>query len=838
MSFYISVDHYGSKILYRGYNDAGKRVEHRIPFKPKLFLPSPKPTGWKTLDNKDVAPIEFEDRHSMDEFVKRYENTSGFQYYGCDRVVLQFLQEKFPNEIKFNRDMMNVVNLDIEVHSEDGFPNADEALHPITAITAKSSRSVVYHVWGTKDYSISDSPHKHLRIKYHQCEDEIDLLERFLTWWKNDYPDILTGWNIRFFDIPYILNRVNRLTSGDIIRKKNVSERYGSSTTIANEMAKSFSPWKELRINSVNFKNKNMDAFQIQGINQLDYFDLFQKFAYSYGAQESYALNHIANVVLGEKKLSYEEYGNLRNLYKENYQLYIDYNIKDVELVQRMDDKLDLIGLACTIAYKAGVNFTDIMGTTSIWDSIVYRELSKRQIAIPPIRNRQERKDTEVKFAGGYVKKVKPGSYNWIVSFDLNSLYPNIIAQWNMSPETLVKSGDNVSRAANGALFDNTSEGVFPTLVKNYYEERSVVKKQMLAAQSKYQKEKTRELEREIATYQNKQWAIKILMNSLFGAIGNKWYRYFDLDIAEGITLTGQYVIKWCEETINDELNRLLGTDDDYVVAIDTDSVYVNFKPFVEKFNPKDPVKFLDEACENHFNKVFVQSMENLFQRMNCYENRMEMGREVIADKGIWLAKKRYILNVHNSEGVQYTEPKLKIMGIEAIKSSTPEVCRDKFKELFKIIVNGSEAETQQFISEFREEFNSLPPEAVAFPRGVTDLSSWLEKDNKGLYKGKDLMYRKGCPIHVRGSIVYNNFLLNKKLTNKYEVIKNGEKIKFSYLKLPNHLKENVIAFPGALPVEMDLKKYIDYDKQFEKTFIEPLELILDSIGWKVSTLR
>ena len=803
MSFYVSVDHYGKNILYRGYTDTGKRFEHKYPFKPKLFLPSQKPSGWKTMDKRDVIPIEFDNRHEMSDFVKKYEGTSGFQYYGCDRVILQFLQNKFPNEIKFNQDMMNIVNFDIEVHSEDGFPNPDQALHPISAITAKSSRSKVYHVWGYKGYSVTESPHKHLRIKYHHCEDEIDLLERFITWWKNDYPDILTGWNIRFFDIPYILNRVTRVMNENI--------------------AKQLSPWGLIRHQKINFKNKNMDAYQIQGINQLDYYDLFQKFAYSYGAQESYRLDHIANVVLGEKKMSYEEYGNLRNLYKENFQLYIDYNIKDVELVQRMDDKLDLIGLACTLAYKAGVNFTDIFGTTSIWDSIVYRELMKRKVVIPPIRNRAEREATNVTMAGGYVKEVKPGLYDWVVSFDLNSLYPNIIAQWNMSPETLTDYPKNASRAANDVYFDNTTEGVFPTLVKNYYDERKVVKELMLVAQKKYQKSKTRELEREIAQYQNKQWAIKILMNSLFGAIGNKWYRYFDLRIAEGITLTGQHVIKWCEKTINDEMNKLLGTKDDYVIAIDTDSVYVNFKPFVDKFQPKDPVKFLDEACKNHFDKMFQDSMSRLFKDMNCYENRMEMGREVIADKGIWLAKKRYLLNVHNSEGVQYQDPKLKIMGIEAIKSSTPEICRDKFREIFKIIISGSESQTQKFIQDFKKEFKSLPPELVAFPRGVTDISAWV--NNKTVYS-------KGCPIHVRGSLVYNKFLRDKKLTNRYEVIKNGEKIKFTYLKLPNHLRENVISFPGQLPKEMNLANHIDYNKQFEKTFIEPLTFILDAIGW------
>ena len=318
--------------------------------------------------------------------------------------------------------------------------------------------------------------------------------------------------------------------------------------------------------------------------------------------------------------------------------------------------------------------------------------------------------------------------------------------------------------------------------------------------------------------------AVKILMNSLFGAIGNKWYRYFDLRVAEGITLTGQHVIKLCEKTINDEMNKLLGTDKDYVIAIDTDSVYVNFEAFVNKFNPKDPVKFLDESCKNHFSKVLENALAKLCTDMNCFENRMVMEREVIADRGIWTAKKRYILNVHNSEGVQYEQPKLKIMGIEAIKSSTPEIVRAKFKEIFKLIISSTEKDVQDFIQTFKSDFKSRSPEEVAFPRSVSNITDW--KDRKTVYK-------KGSPIHVRGSLVFNKALKESGLMNRYEAIQNGTRIKYLYMKKPNAVKENVIAFPDVLPKEFGLHKHVDYDKQFEKTFIEPLELILNSIGWK-----
>jgi DNA polymerase elongation subunit (family B) len=320
--------------------------------------------------------------------------------------------------------------------------------------------------------------------------------------------------------------------------------------------------------------------------------------------------------------------------------------------------------------------------------------------------------------------------------------------------------------------------------------------------------------------------AIKILLNSLYGAIGNQHFRYFDKRIAEGITLSGQLSIQWAERCINDEMNKILKTDNiDYVIAMDTDSLYINFGPFIKKLAPKDPVKALDKICAEHFEAVLQKGYDNLFRQMNAYTNRMIMEREAIADRGIWMAKKRYILNVHNNEGVQYKEPKLKIMGIEAIKSSTPQVVRDKFLQVFKIIISGSEIDTRKFINDFKSEFKSLPPEAVSFPRGCSEVKK---------YSDRKTIFKKGTPIHVRGALLYNDQIKDKALDKKYTPIQNGEKVLFSYLKMPNPIRQNVISFPDYIPPEMNLARYIDYETQFSKTFLDPIEPILDAVGWSV----
>ena len=788
----------------------GQRVKQRIPFKPKLYISTSKPkTGYQTLDNILVEPIEFDSMKDATEFVKRYEHIDDFTVYGMNNYVSQFIAQKYPEEIKFNRDDISVTTIDIECQSDQGFPEPHLAEWPITAITIKNSKENVYRTWGFNEFNPADN------VVYIQCKNEAALLHKFLEYWKDNYPDIVTGWNSIGFDMVYIVNRIRKV--------------YGE------EEIKKLSPWGNVKEDNRKdkFTGNTNYAYDIMGITQLDYLELYKKFTYV--QQEMYSLNHIAHVELGEGKLSYEEEGSLFSLYKNDYQKFIEYNIKDVELVDRFEEKLGLITLALTMAYRGGVNYRDVLGTTMIWDTIIYRILEQNKVVCPP---KIEKSKSD--FVGAYVKEPQIGAHDWVVSFDLNSLYPNIIVQNNMSPETVVdglvdtsiehmlrKQTDidtTYATTPNGARFKKDRQGVIPFVIQKYYEERVEIKKEMLKLQQEYESTPTKSLSNKISHLYNEQMAIKILMNSLYGALGNRWFRYFDQRVAESITMSGQLAILWAERTVNKEMNKLLETDEeDYVIAIDTDSLYIRMGELVQKFNPKNPVKFLDEISKTHFEKVLTDSYQEFADYSGAMSNRMEMGREVIADKGIWQAKKRYILNVHNSEGVQYAKPKLKIMGIEAIKSSTPELVRNKMKELFPILVGKTQDEAQSFVANFRKEFSEIRPEDIAFPRGVRHVKKY--KDNKNIYT-------KGTPIHSRGSLLHNHYVEKHQLTKRYEMIGNGEKIKFCYLKTPNPINENVISFKMRLPEEFNLHKYIDYDTMFEKTFLEPLEPIFDAIDW------
>jgi DNA polymerase elongation subunit (family B) len=385
---------------------------------------------------------------------------------------------------------------------------------------------------------------------------------------------------------------------------------------------------------------------------------------------------------------------------------------------------------------------------------------------------------------------------------------------------------------ANGAMYRKDIKGFLPQLMEKMYNDRVIFKKKMIQAKKEYEKTPTKALEKEIARCNNIQMAKKISLNSAYGAIGNQYFRYFKLANAEAITLSGQVSIRWIENKMNRRLNKILKTDEvDYVIASDTDSIYLNMGPLVESVykgrekTTEGVVSFLNKICEMELEKYIDRCYQELATYVNAYDQKMFMKRENIAERGIWTAKKRYILNVWDSEGVRYEEPKLKMMGIEAVKSSTPAPCRQMIKDGLKLMMSGTEDEVIEFIDKCRTEFKKLPPDQIAFPRTASDIRK---------YQSSSDIYIKGTPIHCRGALLFNHYVKEAKLTNKYSLINNGEKIKFLYLKKPNIIRENVISFIQDFPHELGLDKYIDYDLQFEKSFVEPLKSILDAIGWNV----
>ena len=815
MKFYTNVQLIGNQFLVRGYEN-GKHIMQREEWKPTLFVPSKKKSKYRTLEGECVEEIQPGFVRDCREFYKKYEDVEGFRIYGNDRYVYQYISNRYPEEqIKFDIKKIKLVTIDIEVAAENGFPDVENCAEEMLLITLQDYATKKIITFGSRPYD-----NKEPNVRYVKCRDEQHLLREFLAYWRENLPEVVTGWNSQMYDIPYLAGRINRI----------LGEKY----------MKDLSPWGLVTQTEVYITGRRNINYDIGGVTQLDYLDLYKRFTYT--NQESYRLDYIANYELGVKKLDHSEYDTFKEFYAKDWDKFVKYNIRDVQLVDAFEDKLKLIELAITMAFDAKVNFIDIHFQVRMWDTIIYNYLKKRNIVIPPKR----RTSKSEKYAGAYVKEPKPGKYDWVVSFDLNSLYPHLIMQYNISPETLwetrhpsasvegilneqVSIDGDFAVCANGAQYRKDVRGFLPELMETIYNERTIYKKKMLAAKQEYEDTKNPKLIKDIATFNNIQMARKIQLNSAYGAIGNEYFRYYKLENAEAITLSGQVSIRWIENKLNERLNKILKTDDDYVIAVDTDSVYLNLGPLVEavykgreKTN-EGVIGFLNKVCENEFEPFIESSYEALAGYVNAYAQKMFMKRENIADRGIWTAKKRYILNVWDSEGVRYTEPKLKMMGIEAVKSSTPAPCRQMIKDVLKLIMTKTEDDVIDFIDECRNKFNSLPPEDISFPRTVSSVDK---------YKSVNSIYGKGTPIHARGALLFNYYIKKNKLTQKYSLINNGEKIKFCYLKKPNPLQENVISFIQQFPTELNLDKYVDHELQFEKSFLEPLKIILDSVGW------
>ena len=824
MKFYTNCALYKNKVLLRGYEN-GERFQRDVYYNPYLFVSSSKRSPFKTIDGRNVEKKYFDSFGQAREYLNQYSGVGGMSVYGQDAFLYTFIYDMYPGQVQYDKDNINIVNIDIEIAADAGFPSIELADKPITAITMFFKG--IYYVYGIAPFNNTRDD-----VIYYNCETEYKLIQKFLEDWRKFDPDVITGWNVEEFDIPYLINRFTNI--------------------VGHDTAARMSPWQTIYEKRITKAGQEKILKSPLGVTVLDYLALYRKFTYT--MQESYRLDHIAFVELGDRKLDYSEFGSLLELYKHDYQKFIEYNIKDVEIVQRLDDKLGLIDLVFALAYDAKVNYIDALTSVKMWDIIIHNYLMDKNVVIPRKTNT---KGKERQIVGAYVKDPQVGMHNWVCSFDLNSLYPHLIMQYNISPDTFAGhigvnltvddiidgalkepavqdkiARENVTVAATGFLFNKNKRGFLPELMDKMYEDRKMYKGKMIEAKKQNESDPSKKLQREISRLDNMQMAKKIQLNSAYGALGNDYFRWYDIKYAESITTSGQLSIRWIEKKINQYLNKLLKTDNnDYVIASDTDSIYVSLDRLV-KFSYEDPsavpkekiVTFLDKVCREKLEPYIDKCYEELAGYVCAYDQKMKMKRECIADKGIWTAKKRYILNVHDNEGVRYKEPQLKIMGIEAVRSSTPAACRDYIKKTLNVIMQKDEDSVILFIDDFRRKFHRMNFDDVAFPRGVRNLQKYIDAAS---------VYKKATPIHVRGALVYNNLIKQKKLENRYQAISNGDKVKFSYMKLPNPLHENVLAAPNGIPEEVDLDRYIDYDLQFDKGYLEPIRTILDAVGWQ-----
>lgn len=816
---FINAYQSSSKHITHIYAENGEVHKEIVPFKPFLGYLAPKgeKTSWSDMFGRPVKVKVFPSIPAANAWKK--ENKDILEIYGDVKPVIQFIASEYRKEIPLDKTGMRIFNFDIEVFVEGGgFPKPEEAKHPINAITINEMVSNTYITFAYKE----DYTPKSDNVKYIKCENEIDLLIKFLDYWKLQSPEIITGWNIDIFDIPYIINRVKKVISVEALKK--------------------FAPDGEIAVKTTtDTMGRVITKYRPKGIIVWDYMDLYKK--YTQENREAYSLNHIAKVELGDEKIDYqEEYDTLNDLYLKNFELFIDYNIKDTGIVYDLDYQLDYINVAMSIMHKARCQPEDIFGTVQPWDCVIYNEMLDFKMLCPPNNNH-----TKVDYVGGWVEQPVPGLYEWLSVSDIVSSYPNNLISFNMSPETIIpdslltqelldireKYGRietcvdidrlkdvgpilrkyNYTFTSNGQFFDRSVEGILPRIFAKFFAQRKEWKKMVGV-----HKERGEDREAKIADLM--QYTLKILLNSGYGAIANVHGRYFDVRIAEAITSNGQVCVRGTTKAVCDAFPIVNN------VYNDTDSYFINCARLVEKrFGDKEVsreeklefvLKFNDQ-CITPANDDFFKRMSENMNMMRC---TLKMEAECVADVSLFVAKKRYIMNNIWVEGKYYLDkPKRKIRGVEIVRSSTPQIVRDRLKEAVDIIFTTmSNDKLIEFIEKFRDEFNQMPVEKVAFPRSVT-MKDYTRQS-------------KGLPIGVNAALSYNDLLKNQGLDGKYLAIADGDKIKFTYIKKPNIVGSHVVGFVNKLPVELRECFEIDYNLQFQKAFLDPITKILESIGW------
>jgi DNA polymerase elongation subunit (family B) len=848
--YYTHYSRRGNNILirYKKPNDSNTYSKVVDFYKPSLFTSAESQSEWQTIYGENVKKVEFENVKSAKAFADQYKNLGSMNLSGNSNYENQFIIELFDGKQPDYEDAnIRLGFVDIEVLSPDEFPKPSEAKHPINAVTIYDSVEKTYYTFGLEfegcggyDLDLLEPEDRakveNLNVEYFPFNTEIDLVRNLLQHISDRGYDCISGWNSEGFDVPYIINRAYKILG------KAQTKRLLSPFNMIDQ--------REF----MNSFGQEQETFTIIGLPHLDYLQMYKK--HTFITRESYKLDFIGQEELGEKKLSHDEETSLATLYKNNYPKFIAYNIVDVDLMVRLEDKLSLFGLTYAMAYYSLSNFVDTLGTVKIWEQLAAKFLYTKG-KVPPFKKDKVIVDRD--FEGAYVKEPIKGFHDWVVSFDLNGLYPHLIQQWNIGNETIVsdpheellelrervtfdqvlnKEADvldvlkshNVTMTPNKEFYRLDTISFLSEIMRELYETRKEYKKKMLECEqlkvdSVGDKKKVYEFQE--SKFHNLQMGIKILANGGYGALGQKSFLYYKVENAEAITMSGQLVNKWTSGKIDNFLKLIFNMTAPTWIYSDTDSMYLTIKPFVDTLNISDRQKLvdtIDQFCKEVISPKIEEYSNELCEYLNCYEQRMFWAREVISDRAIWIGKKKYVMSVLDSEGTRYKEPKIKITGMESVKSSTPAWSRKFLKDIYIIGLYKDEAAMHDYLEGVRSQFDLMDISDIAIPSGINEVQKYVNWETGG--------FMKGAPKHVKAAITYNN-MIEKHGLIKLQKITGGERIKYIELLEPNPAGHETIAFDGYLPEEFKLEKYIDADAIYEKSFIKPLRIFIKPIGWK-----
>ena len=719
--------------------------------------------------------------------------------------------------------------IDIEVDISTGFPTPEEAQNPITSIAIYDEAGDHRSVWILDKEGVVQDKHSR-KYSISSCSDENTLLARFLNSYQEIQPTIITGWNIDFFDIPYLYNRMVQV--------------------LGESRARTLSP-----INDVIWL-KHRNRYRISGVSCLDYMALYKNFTYN--QESSYSLEAISQKELGKGKLKYE--GSLNDLMRDDIQGYIDYNMNDVDLVYEIDQKMKLIDLARSICHKGHVPYEDFLFPTRYLDGAALVYLKRLNIVAP---SKKPRSEERLNLLGAFVKSPNPGRYKWVYDLDLTSLYPSIIMTLNISPETKVTKlqsfdghtyiknkgthytddwngwetaqdlrdyleKNKYSIAANGVIYDTQLKGFLPSILDKWFNERVEYKN----LRKQYEKEGN---EAKAEYFDRMQLVTKILLNSFYGVLGNPGFRFFDPDNATAITSTGQQLIKFTADIGNQYYRKELGKDKDYCIYTDTDSTFFSSLPLIkhrypdydltdEKWMPDKTIEISDEV------QSFINRSYDIYGKKfhNVDKHRFDIKQENVAKAGLWIAKKRYAQWIINVEG--HTVSKLDVKGLDVVRSSFPPSFRKFMARVLEDILNDiSKTDLDAKILDFKDHMKTLPLLDVMFPVGVKNVRKYTRKSDEPFTPRM-----KGTPVHVKSALNYNDYLRHQGISKKYQSIGNGEKIKWTYLK-NNALGLDTMAMKGfedPRQLEEFIEKYINYEKVFDSAFANKLNDFYSAMDW------